>query len=148
VVPRTPGARSGIGGSGRSVTEAPTNKEVRLMAVRLNNRAYEHAEELITEGKFIYDQRDGWSEHQPSASKENEFLEKHGFFEYGKWYLGINDEYREDTKRHYEFPYGDFEYAHRCGILTAESRAGQYKHFDIENAAAHLHGMIDAKHSG
>ena len=118
------------------------------MAVRLNNRAYEHAKGLITEGKFIYDQRDAWSEHQPSASKENEFLEKQGFFEYGKWYLGVNDEYREDTKRHYEFPYADFEYVHRCGILTAESRAGQYKHFDIENAAAHLHGMIDAKHSG
>src|ERR1700731_4090638 len=33
-----------------------------------------------------------------------------------------------------------------CGVLTAESRAGQYKHFDIENAAAHLHGMVDAKH--
>jgi hypothetical protein len=30
-------------------------------------------------------------------------------------------------------------------VLTAESRAGQYKHYDIENAAAHLHGMIDAK---
>ena len=118
------------------------------MTVRLNNRAYEHAKGLITERKFIYDQRDAWSEHQPSASKENEFLEKHGFFEYGKWYLGVNDEYREDTKRHYEFPYGDFEDAHRCGVLTAESRAGQYKHFDIENAVAHLHGMIEAKHSG
>jgi hypothetical protein len=42
--------------------------------------------------------------------------------------------------------YGDFENVHRCGVLNAESRAGQYKHFDIENAAAHLHGMIDAKH--
>jgi hypothetical protein len=116
------------------------------MTVRLNNRAYEHAKRLINEGKFVYDQRDAWSEHQPSAQRENEFIERHGFFEYGKWYLAINDEYREDTKRHYEFPYGDFEDAHRCGILTAESRAGQYKHFDVENAAAHLHGMIDAKH--
>jgi hypothetical protein len=26
----------------------------------------------------------------------------------------------------------------------AESRAGQYKHFDIERAAAHLHGMLEA----
>ena len=64
------------------------------MAVKLNNRAYQHAKRLITEGKFIYDRRDAWSEHQPSASKENEFLEKHGFFEYGKWYLGVNDEYK------------------------------------------------------
>jgi hypothetical protein len=29
-------------------------------------------------------------------------------------------------------------------VLSAESRAGQYKHHDIENAVAHLHGMIDA----
>jgi hypothetical protein len=29
-------------------------------------------------------------------------------------------------------------------VLAAESRAGQYKYYDIENAAAHLHGMIDA----
>src|SRR3981189_3255840 len=42
------------------------------------------------------------------------------------------------------FPYGDFKNVHRCGVLSAESRAGQYKHFDIENAPAHLHGMIDA----
>jgi hypothetical protein len=45
----------------------------------------------------------------------------------------------------YEFPHGDFKNVHRCGVLTAESRAGQYKHYDIENAA-HLHGMIDGRH--
>ncbi|HEX3571190.1 MAG TPA: hypothetical protein VHU44_10240, partial [Acidobacteriaceae bacterium] len=71
-----------------------------------------------------------------------------GFAEYGKWYLGINDERPEDTKGHYEFPYGDFEKVHRCGVLTAESRAGQYKHFDIENAAAHLHGMTEGRKLG
>jgi len=42
------------------------------------------------------------------------------------------------------FPYGDFKRVHRCAILAAESRAGQYKHFDIENAVAHLHGMMEA----
>jgi hypothetical protein len=126
------------------VTEVPTNEEVRLMTVKLNDRAYEHAKKLINEGKFLYDQRDAWSEHQPSTSKENEFIQRHGFPEYGKWYLAINDDYKDDTKRHYEFPYGDFENAHRCAILTAESRAGQYKHFDVENAAAHLHGMMEA----
>jgi hypothetical protein len=61
--------------------------------------------------------------------------------------LGINEEKHKNTKGRHEFPYGDFENVHRCGVLTAESRAAQYKHFDIESAAAHLHGMIDAKHS-
>jgi hypothetical protein len=114
------------------------------MAVTLNQRAYDHAKGLISEGRFVFDERDAWSEHRPSAQEENEFLRLHGFGEYGKWYLGINDEKPADTKGHYEFPYGDFENVHRCGVLTAESRAGQYKHFDIENAAAHLHGMIEA----
>jgi hypothetical protein len=114
------------------------------MAVTLNRRAFDHAKELIKKGKVVFDERDAWSEHQPSAQAENEFIRLHGFDDYAKWYLGINDEHREHTKGRYEFPYGDFENVHRCGVLAAESRAGQYKHHDIENAAAHLHGMIDA----
>ena len=117
------------------------------MSVKLNRKAFEHGKELVNEGKFVFDERDAWSEHQPSAQEENDFIERHGFEEYGKWYLGINDEKPEDTKGHYEFPYGDFKKVHRCGVITAESRAGQYKHLDIENAAAHLHGMIEA-HAG
>ena len=113
------------------------------MAVHLNRRAFNHAKELINEGKFVLDERGAWSEHQPSAQKENEFIQRHGFDEYAKWHLGIDDEEREHTKGRYKFPYGDFENFHRCGVLSVESRAGQYKYFDIENAAAHLHGMLD-----
>jgi hypothetical protein len=115
------------------------------MAVTLNRRAYDYAKELINEVRFVFDERDAWSEHQPSAQEENEYLRLYGFAQYGKWYLGVNDEKPEDTKGHYEFPYGDFENIHRCGVVSAESRAGQYKHYDIENAAAHLHGMMDAR---
>src|SRR4051812_36380972 len=121
----------------------PRGGELGTMAVRLNDRAYEHAKTLIAGGKVVLDERDAWSEHQPTAEQENEFISQHGFREYGKWYLGINDERDEDTKGRYEFPYGDFENVHRCGVLAAESRAGQYKHADIEAAAAHLHGMLD-----
>jgi hypothetical protein len=28
--------------------------------------------------------------------------------EYKKWYLGLEDDAREETKEHYKFPYGDF----------------------------------------
>jgi hypothetical protein len=106
------------------------------VSVRLNTRAYEYAKRLINEAKFVIDARDAWSEHRPSAQKENELMRKHGFAEYGKWHLGINDEKNEQTKGHYEFPYGDFQNVHRCGVLNAETRAGQYKHYNIENAAA------------
>jgi hypothetical protein len=113
------------------------------MAVKLNKRAFERAKELINEGKVILDERDAWSEHQPSTQQENEFIGLHGIGEYGKWHLGIEEEENENTKGRYKFPHGDFENVHRCGVLSAESRAGQYKYYDIENAAAHLHGMID-----
>ncbi|SDR63506.1 hypothetical protein SAMN05519103_08689 [Rhizobiales bacterium GAS113] len=118
------------------------------MAVKLNRLAFVHAKQLISDGRVVFDERGAWSEHRPSARKENEFLSLRGFAEYRKWYLGINEAKREYTKGRYEFPYGDFENVHRCGVLSAESRAGQYKHYDIENAVAHLHGMIDAKTAG
>jgi hypothetical protein len=114
------------------------------LAVKLNTTAFDYGKELVLKGRRVFDERDAWSEHQPSAEKENEFIRAHGFQEYGKWHLGIDDEFPEHTKRRYKFPYGDFQRVHRCAVLSAESRAGQYKHYDIENAAAHLHGMIDA----
>ena len=114
------------------------------MAIKLNNPAFQHAIQLIEQGAFVFDERDMWSEHQPSAQDENEYLKAHGFAAYGKWYLGIDTAEDEERKGRYKFPYGDFEKVHRCGVLAAESRAGQYKYDDIEHAAAHLHGMIDA----
>jgi hypothetical protein len=112
--------------------------------VKLNQRAYDHAKRLVEEGKFVLDRRDDWSEDQPSTQDENRFIEEHGMDEYALWHLGIHEDRPEDRKGRYSFPYGDFEAVHRCAVLSAESRAGQYKHFDIERAAAHLHGMLDA----
>lgn len=114
------------------------------MTVNLYQRAFDHAKSLIKDGRFVYDDRDAWSEHQPSAQQENAFIEEHGFGEYARWHLGVDDEQNEDTKGRYKFPYGDFEKVHRCGVLAAESRAGQRKYYDIELAVAHLHGMLDA----
>ena len=111
--------------------------------VKLNKTAFNHAKELINEGKVVRDEKDAWSEHEPSAEQENEFIRLHGFEQYAKWYLGTDDEQPEHTKGRHKFPYGDFEKVHRCGVLAAESRAGQRKYYDIENAAAHLHGMIE-----
>jgi len=114
------------------------------MAVKLNRASFDQARTLIREGRFVADDRDAWSEHQPSAEQENRYIEEHGFAAYARWYLGVDDEEDEDTKARYKFPYGDFERVHRCGVLAAESRAGQRKYYDIELATAHLHGMLDA----
>lgn len=114
------------------------------MAVKLNDRAFGHAKSLIKDGSFVIDDRDAWSEHQPSAQQENAYIDEHGFDDYARWYLGVDDEEDVDNKGHYKFPYGDFEKVHRCGVLSAESRAGQRKYYDVELATAHLHGMLDA----
>ncbi|MCW2947013.1 MAG: hypothetical protein JWR24_3730 [Actinoallomurus sp.] len=113
------------------------------MAVKLNTQAFEFAKRLINEKRVVLDSMDDWSEHQPSAQQENEFIEKHGFGEYQKWHLGVDDEHNENTKSRYKFPYGDFDKVHRCGVIAAEVRSGQQKYQDIENAAVHLRGMLD-----
>ena len=115
------------------------------MAVKLNGPAFDQAKALITEGDVEADERDDWSEHQPSTKDENRFIEKHGIREFAKWHLGIDDEEGDDNKGKYKFPYGDFKKVHQCAILAAESRAGQYKYADIERAVAHLHGMIQRR---
>lgn len=117
----------------------------RKTSVKLNRSGYEHAQELVRSGHAVIDERDDWSEHQPSAAQENEFIEQHGWSAYGRWHLGVDEEQNRETKGHYKFPYGDFRDVHRCGVLAAESRAGQRGYVDIELAAAHLHGMLDGE---
>jgi hypothetical protein len=130
---------------GGRFSDPPCNEELDGVTMRLNDRGYQYAKRLIDEGKFVYDLREDWSEHHLSTRLENEFIEKHGFVEYANWFLAVKDEYGEDTRRRYEFPHGDFENAHRCALLAAKSRASQYKHFDVENAAADLVAMIDSR---
>jgi hypothetical protein len=101
---------------------------------------------LVRAGKVVRDDRDAWSEHQPDTKTENAFIERHGFSEYARWHLGVDDAPPEESKRRYKFPYGDFKKVHRCGVITAEARAGQYKYADIERAAARIHTLIDGSH--
>jgi hypothetical protein len=113
------------------------------MAVKLSRKSLDHARSLIAEGRSVSDDRDDWSEHQPSAEDENRFIEKHGWAEFGLWHLAVDDDARPETKAHYKFPYGDFSKLHRCAVLSAESRAAQRDHDDVRAAAARLHEMLD-----
>ena len=119
------------------------NDQEKNDAVKLNVAAFEYAKELIKQGHVAADGRGEWGKHQPSAETQNEFIRMQGFGEYAKWHLGIDDRYAENTKRRYKFPYGDFKDVHRCGVLAAQSRAGQYNYYEIENAAAQLKAIID-----
>ena len=113
------------------------------MAVKLNQTGIRHARSLVRDGKVVRDERDAWSEDAPSAQDENDFNEKHGWGEYSKWHLGVDDDMDRDTKGHYSFPYGDFAKVHRCAVISAESRAGQFDHDDIRDDAKKLLELID-----
>jgi hypothetical protein len=114
-------------------------------SVHLNENAFAFAAQLINEGHVIADGKGAWSKHRPSADQENEFIRLHGFGEYAKWHLGIDERYPENTKRRYKFPYGDFKSVHRCGLLAVKARAHQYGYSEIENAAADLERAIIVK---
>ncbi|WP_330461354.1 hypothetical protein OIB37_33520 [Streptomyces sp. NBC_00820] len=115
-----------------------------MTASKLNGTGYDHAKRLIEQGRFVAD-KDDWQEVQPSAQQENAFIEAHGFGQFAEWYLGVNEQEPEETKARYSFPYGDFDKVHRSGLVAVESRAGQYKHHDIERAARHLRELIDER---
>ena len=113
--------------------------------VKLNENAFAYAKELIAQGHVVVDKKNAWRGHRPTAQEENEFIRGHGFAEYGKWHLGIDQTHAEGTKARYTFPFGDFKNIHRCGLLAVRSRAHQYGYSDIENAAIQLLEMIDLK---
>jgi hypothetical protein len=43
------------------------------MAVKLYRSGFEHAKKLVDDGRVVVDDRDAWSEHQPSTKVENPF---------------------------------------------------------------------------
>jgi hypothetical protein len=122
-------------GSGSVFAQARDN-------IKLNQDGFAFAQQLIKEGHVIADSKGAWSGHRPSAAEENDFIRLHGFGEYGKWHLGIDNRFAENTKRRYKFPYGDFKKVHRCGLLAVKARASQYGYTEIENAAADLEHVI------
>lgn len=113
------------------------------MALKLNQEGFAHAKKLISEGKT--DLSTKWSSGEPTTQSTNEFLSSHNFKEYGKWFLAINQNEPENSKAHYEFPYGNFSKLLREGVIAAEHRAGQYHHTEIEAAAKQLLQMIREK---
>lgn len=117
-------------------------------SVQLNEDAFAFATKIIKEGHFIADHKGAWTGHRPSIDEESEFIRLHGFATYAKWHLGIDKRFPKRTKRRYKFPYGDFNDAHRCGLLAVKARARQYGYLEIENAATKLERLIEQSKSG
>ena len=115
------------------------------MTVRLNKDALTHAKGLLRRGEITHDGRDDWSEHAPSTSQNNSFIERHGMAEYAKWHLAEDTEKTAGTRGRYLFPYGDFTKLHRCAVISAESRAAQNNYTAIKSAFKDLLDGIDEK---
>jgi hypothetical protein len=114
------------------------------MAVKLNRAALAHARSLVGAWTVVRDDRVDWSLHAPSTKEQNDFIEKRGWGEYGKWHLGIDRDKAPGTKGRYSFPFGDFNDVHRCAIISLESRAAQHNHDDISAATRLLLQIIDS----
>lgn len=112
------------------------------MSTSLNPNAVVYAKHLIREGKIKNDSGQ-WRQHNPDASHENAFLQKHEIADYANWHLGLDMSKGENAKSRYKFPYGDFTTLHRDGLLAAKERAAQQGCRDIENAADELLQMLE-----
>jgi hypothetical protein len=114
-------------------------------SIEVNEDAVAFASQLIQKGHLIADRKGAWREHKPSPDMESEFIRAHGFAEYAKWHLAVDERYPVNTKGRYKFPYGDFKNVHRCGLLAVQARARQYGYANIEKAAAELERAIKAQ---
>jgi hypothetical protein len=106
------------------------------MAIRLNQEAVDHAENLI-KGRQ-YETNSDWSEVQPSAEEENRFIDENGWEAFAKWHLAYDTEASEETKGRYKFPFGDFRKLHRSALIAAKQRAGSEDYNEVQRAADKL----------
>ena len=124
---------------------APVSSFGESSKIKLNQTAFAYAQELIAQGRVVFDKRNEWASHRVTAKEDNEFIRTHGLTEYERWHLGIDESQAEGTKARYKFPFGDFKNVHRSGLLAVKSRARQFGYTDIERAAVRLLGLLDSR---
>lgn len=107
----------------------------------VNDAAVEKAYELIDSRQYLL--RSDWSEVQPKASDEDDFLFSHDWDEYAQWHLGLTDRATPETKGRYAFVYGDFRRLHRMGIISCVDRAAEWYHKEVELAAHDILQYLD-----
>ncbi len=101
----------------------------------LNSTAVEHARKLIADGKVS--DTTPWV--PPSAEAGDELIARDGIEAYGVWFLSVHPGTDPQTKGHYGFPISnDFTTVDVAGLRAAESRAAEWHHTAIEQAARQL----------
>jgi len=110
---------------------------------RVNEDAVQHARKLIDAGTVDADTE--WSDAAPSADDENAEIEKNGDEGLSRWYLAVDPDANEETKKRHAFPYGDFAKVNRAALIHAKQRASQNGHDAIEKAADEVLQYLDRK---
>ena len=112
------------------------------MTVELNQRGFDHAKQLISEGRAVADERGDWRDHRPDADEQDAYMSAMGAQRYGDWHLGIDDQQPEGSKSRYHYLFGDFSDLHRCALFDIEEAAENMFYGDIEIAAAALISLL------
>jgi hypothetical protein len=107
----------------------------------VNKAAVARARQLIDARQYVLDS--DWSEAQPNAEAQNDYLANHNWDEYAEWHLGLTDDATDETKSRYAFVYGDLRRIHRTGLIACVYRASEWRHKDVELAAHDLLQHLD-----
>lgn len=111
----------------------------------VNKKAVAHAKRLIDKHQYVLNSV--WNQAQPSAEAGNDYLERHGWDEYGAWHLGLTVGANDETKARYAFVFGDYRRVHRMGLIACVYRAAEWNHKDVELAAHKLLQHLDEVHA-
>jgi hypothetical protein len=111
-----------------------------------NDLAIRHARRLIESRQYVLESN--WTDAQPTAEQENEYLDSHSWEEYSAWHLGLRDGAQYDTKERYGFIVGDFRRVHRSALMACVFRASQHHHKEVELAAHDLLQRLDQVSAG
>jgi hypothetical protein len=107
----------------------------------VNPAGVAYAEELIRSRQYVLQSE--WSDVQPTAAEQNDYLESHSWEEYARWHLGLTDGAGDETKARYAFVFGDLRRLHRMGLIACHYRAAEWRHKEIELAAHELLQLLD-----
>ena len=110
------GDEASLRGHGHGLPTPPWHDPT-MAKYSVNDRAVDHALELIAKRQYVLDSN--WGEAQPRAADENAYLENHSWEEYAAWHLGLTEGAKDGTKARYAFVLGDFRRIHRMGISPA-----------------------------
>ena len=113
-----------------------------MASYEVNPEGVEHARKLIAARQYVL--RSEWGEVQPTAARQNAYLDGHTWDDYAGWFLGLTEGAGEHTKARFGFGFGDFRRVHRSGLIACHYRAAEWRHKAIELAAHELLQELDA----